>query len=499
MTGRVSNGLLWMYLSSGVSGLLQLPLLAVLARLVSPADFGLVTASLAVLAFGTLFAQAGLDTALVQRRDLGEAHVRAAYGASLTLSATTASLVFLTAPSLARLVGLPDAAPLIRTLSVVLVIEGLTLGPALLLRDLRFRAIAVLDLVGFVFGYGAVAVALALRGWGAGALIAGRLGQAVVSTLGHWIARPHTLRPWLARRPLGELLRVGGGELLARLLGTFGTQADSLVVGRWLGASALGFYGRAYRLMELPTTLFTQAIRKVLFPVMATMQDDRDRLGRTYLTGVGVLTAVTLPVCLVLALVAEEVVLTLLGPDWRRLVPVFRILVLAMLFRASPSLSDSLVLACGAVYRQAARVAFFALLVTAGALLGRRWGVPGVAVGVLVAMAGNYLAMARLSLRLAGLGWGAFWRVQRSGVQLAAAVVATTTPTVLALRIADAPPIVVVLVAALVAGVTEVALVRLASRVRGLAELASLVRRVLELVPPSAQARAVRALALPAT
>jgi PST family polysaccharide transporter len=134
--------------------------------------------------------------------------------------------------------------------------------------------------------------------------------------------------------------------------------------------------------------------------------------------------------------------------------------------------------------------------VTTGALVGQRWGVTGVAVGVLVAMGGNYLAMALLSLRLTGLGWAAFWRVQRSGVQLAAAVLATTLPTVVGLRAVAAPSIVVVLLAALVAGGTELVVVRLAPRIGALAELAVLTRRLLELVPQAARIRVARVLAI---
>lgn len=484
LTQRVMGGLLWMYLSTAATIVLQTVVLAVLARLVTPADFGLVAAALVVTSFGELLAQGGLNTALVQREDLTELHVRAAFGASVALGLLTAVGFALAAPWLAEVYDLPDIAPLIRVLSVVFIIEAVTLGEHLLTRELRFRPVAIVNVVAFGLGYGGVAIVLALRGWGVWALVAGHVGQTVVGTIAYWFLRPHTVRPSFRRRPLADLFRIGTGETLAQLIGTVGRQGDAFVVGRWLGAAALGFYGRAYRLMELPTSLFSQAIRKVMFPAMSSFQSDAERLGRTYLTGVGVLATATLPVSLVLALVAPEFVALLLGPQWTELVPVFQLLVFGMLFRASPAVSDSLILARGAVYRQASRVAVFAVLVVVGAWVGQRWGLVGVGAGILGAMASNYLLMAYISLSLTGVPWSRFWAAQLPAVVLAAAVTITSVPTVLALRSLDAPAVVVVLASALVSGLTELTVVRIAPRVPGLTNVAELVTRVLAVLPP---------------
>jgi O-antigen/teichoic acid export membrane protein len=487
LTKRVTGGLLWMYLGTGATLVIQTAVLVVLARLVTPADFGLMAAALVMTSFGGLLAQAGLDTALVQREHLTDLHVRTAFGASLALSTLLAVAVFFAAPRLAAVYRLPEITPLIRVLCVVFVIEGLTLGEHLLLRELRFRPVAMIGVVSFGLGYGLVSIVLAARGWGVWALVGGHIAQAVIATIGFWLLRPHPIMPALRPKELADLFRVGAGETLARLIGMVGAQGDAFIVGRWLGAAALGFYGRAYRLMELPTTLFSQAIRKVMFPAMASFQSDRERLGRTYLTGVGVMAAATLPVSVVLALIAPEFVDLLLGGQWDALVPVFQVLVFGMLFRASPAVSDSLILACGAVYRQAGRIALFATLVLAGAWIGQHWGLTGVAAGILLAMASNYVLMAYISLSLTGVPWRRYWSAQLPALVLTAGVALTVVPTIVLLRTADAPSLVAVLVTGLVAGLTELGLVRLAPLLGGLGGLEELVRRVLAVLPGGAR------------
>lgn len=483
------GGLLWMYVATAAQLVTQTAVLAVLARLVTPREFGLVTAALVVVTFGGLLAQAGLDTALIQRPQLDPQHVRAAFTASVGLALVVSAAFFQSAPLLAALYGLPDIEPLIQALCVVLIIEGLTLGEHLLTRELRFRPLALIEVGSFALGYGGVAIVLAMRGWGMWALVAGQIGQSALATISYWAVRPHTVRPTLDARAHGDLFRVGAGETISRVIATVGMEGDSFVVGRFLGAAPLGIYSRAYRLMELPTSLFSQAIRKVMFPAMSAIQSDRERLARTYLIGVGALSAATLPTSVGLALAAPELVALFLGPQWTDLVPVFQVLVFGMVFRAGPAVNDSLILACGAVYRQAGRIAVFAALIVAGALLGQRHGLAGVATGILGAMAANYLMMAYISLSLTGLHWRAFASAQLPAAVLAAGVAATAGPATLALRAlpADVPVAVSVAVTASVSALAVWLLLRTAPHLRSLRSLALLVARLREVLPPSMQ------------
>jgi PST family polysaccharide transporter len=151
---------------------------------------------------------------------------------------------------------------------------------------------------------------------------------------------------------------------------------------------------------------------------MAKVQHDKRRLGLAFKRGIAITALTILPLSVALLLLAPELIRVLLGPKWSEAIVPFQILVIGMLFRASYKLSDSLARATGAVYRRAWRQILFAILVAIGAYLGQKWGLAGVALGVMLAITVNFMLMAQLSLRLAELTWGSFWAVHMPALRL---------------------------------------------------------------------------------
>jgi O-antigen/teichoic acid export membrane protein len=230
------------------------------------------------------------------------------------------------------------------------------------------------------------------------------------------------------------------GLSVARLGGTFANVADNLVVGRWLGPVALGLYSRAYQLIAVPTTLLGDVFDRVLFPTLARVQHDDRRLSTAYLQGTAIVGLVTLPVGVIAAALAPELVAVAFGSRWQALVPAFQVLALGMMFRTSYRMGDSLSRATGRVYRRAWRQALYAVLVFLGAWVGQRWGITGVAVGVLGALFVNYLLMAHLGLRVLQISWLSFARVQLPALWLSMLVGAVTFGTTAVTRQLELPP-----------------------------------------------------------
>jgi PST family polysaccharide transporter len=158
-----------------------------------------------------------------------------------------------------------------------------------------------------------------------------------------------------------------------------GRTASNRIVGRWLGAEALGFYSLSSQLMTAPAVIFGQILDRVLFPTMALVQQEPARLARAYRSGVAACALFALPSGVIVAIVAPELVLVLLGRGWEGVVVPLQILALGMIFRTSSKLSDSGVRATGAVYARAWRQGVFVVAVVVGALVGQIWGVEGVA------------------------------------------------------------------------------------------------------------------------
>jgi O-antigen/teichoic acid export membrane protein len=404
LTQQAVSGLLWAFSGTGSQAVLQAATMVVLARLLSPQDFGLVGAALVVVGVSTVFSQMGIGPALVQLCILETQHIRVGFTISLAFSLFLGAGVWLLAPSVAAFFHNEELEAILRVLAGVFPLQGLVVvAQALLQRELRFRALATLQTVSYGLGYGLVSIALAGLGWGAWALVAGHFGQALVNTSGTLFLRPHSMILSLEPGKVRELIRFGGGVTLARLANYVANQGDNLVVGRWLGTQALGIYGRAYQLLLAPVTLLGSAIDRVLFPLMARLQNQPERLALAYRRSVVVTAALTLPLSVTLLILAPELVQVLLGSQWVTVVVPFQIFASGMLFRTSYKLSDCLARATGAVYHQALRHAGYALFILLGTWVGHFGGLAGVAAGTLVAITVHFLLMAQLSLRITGL------------------------------------------------------------------------------------------------
>jgi PST family polysaccharide transporter len=338
-------------------------------------------------------------------------------------------------------------ADVLRALAWVFPLKGVSaVAEALLLRDLRFRWLANRDVATYAFGQVCVAIPLAYLGFGVWSLVAGTMAQTLVRCgLLLLVRRPPGLS--LERQAFGEMLHFGAGFTIARLANLLALQGDNLVVGRWLGPAALGLYGRAYGLMSAPASALGKVLDDVLFPTMARIQDDPARLGLAYRRGVALIALMALPASVGMVILAPELVRVALGEGWVAATAPFQVLAAGTLFRTSYKMSDSLARSTGVVYSRARRQILYAAMVLGGALVGQRWGITGVAVGVLVALVANFLSMAQLSLSVCHMSWTSFWQAHRASVLLAAAFGSSAWLAAAASRTLHAPPVAVILMA----------------------------------------------------
>lgn len=422
LTRRSLAGVLWMASGRGAHAVVQLVVLVVLARLLGPEEFGVLSAALVVIGFSSIFADLGIGPVVIQRPEVERRHLDTAFTASVVGGVAFGLLVAGTAPLIADFFRVRQLEPVLRLLALVFPIQGLVVvAEALVRRELRFRWLAGLDVTAYVVGYGVVALVLAYAGFGAWSL--------AIAELTRVCARAGILltQSW-GRASLGwngrafhELMYFGGGFTIARVANYLALQGDNLVVGRALGPAALGVYTRAYQLMTAPASALGSVLDAVLFPTMAKVQHDRSRLAAAYRGSVVLLTIMMLPLSVVLVVLAPEVIAIALGPQWGAAVLPFQLLTVGLLFRTSYKMSDSLTRATGVVYQRAWRQIVYAIMVVGGASVGQRWGVAGVAMAVVVALAVNFTLMAQLSLRVTGLTWGTFLRCHLPPMALAAA------------------------------------------------------------------------------
>ena len=460
------RGLSWSMLAALGQAVLQLVAIVVLSRLVSVEEFGVAVASTVVMSLAIMVSQLGIGPAVVQARRLEGADVGTAFHLATLLSVLLAGVLFFLAPVLGPLVGLPADAPYLQLLSIALVLGGVSaVARGLLQRQLRFRDLALAELGSYGIGYLGAAVVLAHAGAGAAALIWGQIAQSLLMAVACYALTRHDVR--LRRMSVmlasaKRLFRFGSGYSLSQLGNWVGNNGDNLVVTSVLGPAALGLYSRAYQLLVHPAQLIGTVADKVLFPSMARIQDDHERLARAYVVANSLVALVTLPAGVLLCVVAPEIVNVLLGPGWSAVTLPLQILAVVLLPRTAYKISGSLTRATGAVFGGAWRQWLYAGEVVLGCWIGSNWGVSGVAAGTSVAIVLHWATMLVFSGRIRR---GLVTAVLRAyGKSLPAAVVTAAVAIPLAAWLRGSTPDIVTLLVTSAAAVLAAGLTLAATR-----------------------------------
>jgi O-antigen/teichoic acid export membrane protein len=411
---RTTHGFLWSFGSAGGQAVLQIGSLAILGRILSPHEYGVVAASMLAVGFTVMLGQLGVSAAVVQRAELTREQATAAHYLSVTATVLLAVVFLLLTPWLNLLVGLPADSVAIRILALQLPIMGLTVVPmGLLQRGLRFRAMAVVETVSYAVGSVCVSIALALAGAGALALVFGQLTNVGLTAVAYLVLSRLSWRPQRLRRLIAntrDLLRFGLSYSLGQVANWVAINGDNFIVANRLSTADLGVYGRAYQLLASPANLIGGVADKVLFPAMSSVQGNPERMARAYVSVCAFVALATVPASVVLCFAAPEVVALLLGSKWTEVVAPLQLFALVLLPRTSYKISGSFTKARGAVLGGSLRQWLYAGEVIAGCLIGSIWGVVGVAAGASVAITLHYLTMVHFSAQVSEglwrrLGW----------------------------------------------------------------------------------------------
>jgi PST family polysaccharide transporter len=209
------------------------------------------------------------------------------------------------------------------------------------------------------------------------------------------------------------MLRFGGLATCNSFLVFLAWNSDNILLGRFWGAHALGLYGRAYQLATLPVEQLTSTLSGVAISGLSAVQDDTDRLSRSFLRGYSLLVSATIPIAISCPLFADEIIHVLLGDKWLGVVPIFRLLAPTSLVFALANPLSWLVMATGRVGRAVSITAATTPVVIVGILLGLSHGPTGVAMGYSVAMALILIPIAAWAKHGTGIAWSDLWNVTR--------------------------------------------------------------------------------------
>ena len=379
---RIGRAAVWSTTMTLFSQSIGLVTRTILARLLGPAEFGVVSMALLVSSSVVVLRDFGLTSALIQREDIQPQHATAAFWFSTVVSLGLAGLVILSAPPVAAFFGQPLLTPILRILAPSFVLSAMaSVHIAMLQRSLGFRLLAIGQLSAEV-SYGLVAILLALSGYGVWALVVGILVREMVRCLVFWQAcrwRP-TVR--FHRHSLLDLWDFGGSMFATKITLFVRQSFDQAVIGKLLGATEFGVYIVAFNLAMLPRVRILPVFNRVMFPSLSRVQDNMERMHQLYLKMLELVAWVLLPMSIGAIVVARDLVLLVYGEKWLAMVLPFQVMCLGAAISPLAVTISNLLLANGH-----SRAEFRLTMVTTAAfvvlvLVGVRWGVVGVSVAV---------------------------------------------------------------------------------------------------------------------
>ena len=372
--------------SQGVKFFTGIGTTIILARLLTPEAYGLIGMVAVMTGFISIFKDLGLSAATIQKEKITADQISTLFWVNLGLSFALMLLTVAIAPGVAWFYGEPRLTLITMGFAAGFLFGGLTVQhEALLRRQMRFGAIAAVDITSIVLGL-IVAITMAWRGAGYWSLVANQLVQGLTYAIGIWM-----VSDWRPGRPVKNagvrsMLAFGGNLTGFGVVNYFGANLDNLLVARFWGAQQLGFYAKAYQLLLLPVDQINSPVAAVAIPSLSRLTADPDRYRQAYLRVLEKLTMLTMPLAAFMIATSDWLVRLILGSQWDFTARLFTILGFAALLLPVLNSTGWLFISQNRT-REMLRWGFFDVsLKVVSVLAGLPWGARGVAIAIVLRM-----------------------------------------------------------------------------------------------------------------
>lgn len=379
LKGRSVRGGMLTLTSQGTQFAIQSIATVVLARLLTPADYGMVAMVMAITGLGQAFADLGLSEATVQRKDLTHDQVSTLFWINVAIGLILMLVTMSLAPVLAWFYKEPRLTGIALLTSLTFLICGLRVQHgALLKRQMRFLSLTIRDIASVALAV-PVAIIMARRGAGYWTLVALPLMMNFISTVLSWLMVRWI--PGLPRRDadVGSMISFGGNVAASYVIFNVNRSADSVLIGWYWGAGALGLYSKAYNLLMLPVRQLSVPASSVAVPAFSRLQEDPGRFALYYLRAINLIIWISAPIFAFLFVAAKPVIVLLLGNQWREAAPVFQILALSALAQLLLESTIWLFVSRGQSGRLLKLMLIISPLVVGSFAVGLPFGIKGVA------------------------------------------------------------------------------------------------------------------------
>ena len=384
--GRTARGGALTFASQGFKFFAGIAGTIVLARLLTPEDYGLIGMVAIVTGFVSMFKDMGLSMATVQKSDIKYEHVSTLFWVNVALSFAIMLLTVALSPAVAWFFKEPRLLWITIAYAGGFIFGGLSVQhEALLRRQMRFGALAITEISSALAGF-VTAIVLAYFGARYWALVVNQLVMSLVYAVGVWVVCGW--RPGLPVRYSGvrSMLAFGGNYTGFSIVNYFGGNLDNLLVGRIWGAAQLGFYAKAYQLLLLPIDQINAPVTAVAMPALSRLTDSPERYRQAYLRILQKLAIITMPGAAFMIATSDWLVALILGPQWSATARIFAVLGFAAFIQPVLNSTGWLFLSQARTRDMLRWGVIDVTLKIISIVAGLRWGVSGVAIGIVIRM-----------------------------------------------------------------------------------------------------------------
>lgn len=398
------KGAVWSIVRQSGHELIAIPAAMIMARLLTPTDFGIAAAASFFMVLASRLTQFGFNAAMVRIKELRPEHASSVFVVNLAMGVLTWIVLFSLAPFLGQLFRSASAASVLRFASFTFLITPFgTVPSAMVYRSMHFRHLALADWTDLVLGT-VVSVACAKLGFGFWSITYGNMSGIVVRILLLYYLSGWKPSLRFSRPALKELLSFGLGVQTKRLFEYATLNLDNLIVGRMLGMSQLGIYDKAFATMSRFVQRLT--LGQAPFRIFSIIHEDAERFRRAYSRLILSITLLGFPALAGCIVAAKSLFVVLYGEQWLAAVLPFQVLCVGGMLKLLDAYASQANEAAGNIWAQAYRQSVGAVLVVIGAMAGSYYGgVTGAAGGVLCAMIVLTCSMQTLVRRATGLSW----------------------------------------------------------------------------------------------
>lgn len=394
LTHKLKSAGIWQLFQVIFQVMIQFCYMAIMARLLSKEDFGLMAIATGFMGLGMVFSTGGMGSALIQREYITQKHIESAFQGSLLLGLVVCIILFVCSSFIAEAYNEPRLDLIIKAIGCIVFFNSISsVSISLLQKSFKFKVTANITVFITLVSY-ALGVFLAFINYGVWSLVLSVFLVALLTALVSLYYEPVRLSFSFHYKEFKQLFYYGFGVTLLGLINYLSSGGLNLILGKILPPTMLGVFERTYVIKALPSEYLGRLVNTIMFPAMSEMQSDEDKLFNIYQYSLGIINSILIPVSLFLSFFSKEIVLILLGDKWLEAVIPLQIMFISLPFNSSASLADSVARAKGYVYRNALRKFIFTIvLIPSVAISAKYYGLLGAAIAVTVSYIFNYFIM----------------------------------------------------------------------------------------------------------